>query len=109
MALPYVRANRPNVDSFWSADINLIVQTQSISHRMTSVAGTQNSSHARAMKMTTQVIDDGDGQIVLIPAEFAFAGEAVRIRREGDAVVLEPLGKDEDRRRSIGGESTFGS
>lgn len=49
------------------------------------------------MRTTTQVIDDGDGQIVLIPSEFAFSAEAVRIRREGDAVILEPLAKDGNR------------
>lgn len=48
------------------------------------------------MMTTTQVIDDGDGQIVLIPEKFALPGEAVRIRREGDAVILEPLGLDEE-------------
>lgn len=47
-----------------------------------------------AMTKTTPVIDDPDGQIVLIPAEFAFSGETVRVRREGGAVVLEALESD---------------
>lgn len=61
--------------------------------------GLQIRAMLAAMKTTTQVIDDGDGQIVLIPAEFAFSGEAVRIRREGDAVVLEPLDTDAEAAR----------
>lgn len=54
-----------------------------------------------AMTKTTPVIDDGDGQIVLIPAELAFSGEAVRIRREGDSVILEALDKDEAPERTM--------
>ena len=33
----------------------------------------------------------GGSQAVRLPKEFRFAGDAVRIRREGDAVILEPL------------------
>lgn len=47
------------------------------------------------MIRTTKLIDDDEGQIVLIPEAFAFAGKVVRIRREGDAVILEPFKDDQ--------------
>ena len=34
---------------------------------------------------------NGRSQAVRLPKEFRFEGEEVRIRREGDAVVLEPM------------------
>lgn len=40
----------------------------------------------------TQIIQNGDGQAVLLPAAFQFASNEVTIRREGDSVILEPLG-----------------
>lgn len=48
------------------------------------------------MTVTTQLIEDGEDQIVLIPVEFAFSGEFVSIRRDGDAVILEPFEDDRD-------------
>ena len=35
----------------------------------------------------------GGSQAVRLPREFRFAGDAVRIRREGEAVILEPIEK----------------
>ena len=35
----------------------------------------------------------GGSQAVRLPKAFRFAGDAVRIRREGDAVILEPMEK----------------
>jgi len=43
------------------------------------------------MTVITTLIDDGENQIVLIPEAFAFSGEIVCIRRDGDAVILEPF------------------
>ncbi|MDO9077588.1 MAG: hypothetical protein Q7U72_09075 [Brevundimonas sp.] len=59
------------------------------------------------MAKTTPLIDDGDTQIVLIPAEFRLPGEVVRVRREGDAVVLEPICADEPHRPSLGREDLY--
>jgi len=39
----------------------------------------------------TQVIQDGDTQVVRLPSGFEFATEEIAIRREGEAVILEPL------------------
>ncbi|MDP3370496.1 MAG: hypothetical protein Q8M32_11705 [Brevundimonas sp.] len=47
------------------------------------------------MSEIANLIEEGDGQIVLIPTEFAFSCEAVSIRRDGDAVILEPLKDDQ--------------
>ena len=41
-----------------------------------------------------EIIDVGDGQAVKLPAEFRFAGDVVSIRREGKAVILEPVEAD---------------
>lgn len=36
----------------------------------------------------------GRSQAVRLPKEFRFEGEAVRIRRQGNAVILEPVAPD---------------
>jgi virulence-associated protein VagC len=36
---------------------------------------------------------NGRSQAVRLPQEFRFAGDEVVIRREGDSVILEPVGK----------------
>jgi virulence-associated protein VagC len=42
--------------------------------------------------MTTTEIYRSDGaQVVKLPAGFHFEGDTVSIRREGDAVILEPV------------------
>jgi antitoxin VapB len=40
---------------------------------------------------TAKLFRNGRSQAVRLPKEFRFPGDEVRIRREGDAVVLEPL------------------
>ena len=40
---------------------------------------------------TTQVVDTGAGQVVRLPHGYEFAAKEVAIRRDGDAVILEPL------------------
>ena len=40
---------------------------------------------------TTDVFDTAQGQAVVLPEEFRFSTRAVTIRREGAAVILEPL------------------
>ena len=40
---------------------------------------------------TTDIIETGQGQAVRLPDEFRFAVATVSIRREGEAVILEPL------------------
>ncbi|MFZ0314073.1 MAG: antitoxin [Candidatus Korobacteraceae bacterium] len=43
------------------------------------------------MGKTAKLFRNGNSQAVRLPQEFRFEGDEVRIRREGDAVVLEPI------------------
>ena len=43
---------------------------------------------------TAKVFWSGRSQAVRLPKEFRFEGEAVRIRRHGAAVILEPIPHD---------------
>jgi antitoxin VapB len=45
------------------------------------------------MNATAQLFVDGDDQVVLLPDEFRFEGDEVRISRVGDKVILEPIEK----------------
>lgn len=38
-----------------------------------------------------KLIDDGDDQVVILPADFRFDGDEVLIKKSGNAVVLIPL------------------
>lgn len=40
---------------------------------------------------TTQIVSIGNHQAVKLPEEFRFPGTVVSIRKEGDAVILEPI------------------
>jgi len=40
---------------------------------------------------TAKLFTNGRSQAVRLPKEFRFEGKEVRIRREGEAVILEPL------------------
>ena len=51
---------------------------------------------------TAEIIDVGGGQAVKLPAEFHFEGDVVSIRREGNAVILEPVGDRRNRFRRLG-------
>jgi len=44
----------------------------------------------RSPSQRAKVFWSGRSQAVRLPKEFRFAGDSVRIRREGDTVVLEP-------------------
>jgi antitoxin VapB len=44
-----------------------------------------------ASTATAKLFRNGRSQAVRLPKEYRFPGDEVRIRREGDAVVLEPL------------------
>ena len=43
------------------------------------------------MNATAMLFIDGDDQAVLLPDEFQFEGEEVRISKIGDKVILEPI------------------
>lgn len=43
------------------------------------------------MTQTAKLFRNGNSQAVRLPREFRFQGDQVRIRRDGDAVVLEPI------------------
>lgn len=40
---------------------------------------------------TVEIVETSEGQEVRLPAEFRFSTHTVSIRREGEAVILEPL------------------
>ena len=46
------------------------------------------------MRSTAKVFMTGRSQAVRLPKEFRFKCDEVRIRKEGDAVILEPLSGD---------------
>ena len=43
------------------------------------------------MIKTAKLFRNGNSQAVRLPREFRFQGDEVRIRKEGNAVILEPL------------------
>jgi len=43
------------------------------------------------MTKTAKLFRNGNSQAVRLPQEFRFQGDEVRIRKEGDAVILEPV------------------
>jgi len=46
------------------------------------------------MESTAKVFQNGRSQAVRLPKAFRFKGGEVKIRKEGDKVILEPLAKD---------------
>lgn len=42
----------------------------------------------------TKLFRNGGSQAVRLPAEFRFAGDRVRVRREGNGVLIEPMATD---------------
>jgi antitoxin VapB len=43
---------------------------------------------------TAKIFWSGRSQAVRLPKEFRFAGDMVRVRRRGSAVILEPIASD---------------
>lgn len=46
------------------------------------------------MESTAKVFENGRSQAVRLPKAFRFKGKEVKIRKEGDKVILEPLVRD---------------
>lgn len=46
------------------------------------------------MAKTAKLFRNGNSQAVRLPQEFRFTGDEVVIRKEGDAVILEPIRTD---------------
>ncbi len=46
------------------------------------------------MSATAKLFRNGRSQAVRLPAEYRFEGKTVRIRREGNGVLLEPMEED---------------
>ena len=46
------------------------------------------------MAKTAKLFRNGNSQAVRLPQEFRFKGDEVLIRKEGDAVILEPIRTD---------------
>jgi antitoxin VapB len=47
------------------------------------------------MQSTAKLFENGRSQAVRLPKAFRFKGTEVKIRREGDKVILEPLASSE--------------
>ena len=47
-----------------------------------------------ARPLRAKIFQNGRSQAVRLPKEFRFPGHEVSIRREGEAVILEPLRRD---------------
>ncbi|MYC74014.1 MAG: antitoxin [Gemmatimonadetes bacterium] len=47
------------------------------------------------MESTAKLFQNGRSQAVRLPKAFRFPGTEVKIRKEGDAVILEPLKRSE--------------
>jgi virulence-associated protein VagC len=45
----------------------------------------------RILMSVAEIVHIGDGQVARLPEEFQFDTESVSIRREGEAVILEPV------------------
>ena len=43
------------------------------------------------MTSTVEIVDTEAGQVIRLPSDFRLPGNRASVRREGDAVVLEPL------------------
>jgi virulence-associated protein VagC len=41
--------------------------------------------------ITVRIVETSQGQAILLPEEFRFTTPTVSIRRQGDAVILEPI------------------
>ena len=50
----------------------------------------------RSVAETAKVFTHGGSQAVRLPKEFRFDGSEVRIRKDGDRVILEPVERDWD-------------
>jgi len=46
------------------------------------------------VESTAKIFQNGRSQAVRLPKAFRFKGSEVKIRKEGDKVILEPLPKD---------------
>ena len=53
------------------------------------------------MSATAKLIVDGDSQVVLLPDEFRFEGNEVRVTKDGDKVILEPIDPDQSKDRQL--------
>jgi antitoxin VapB len=47
------------------------------------------------MESTAKIFQNGRSQAVRLPKAFRFKGSEVKIKKEGDKVILEPLAKDD--------------
>lgn len=47
------------------------------------------------MESTAKIFQNGRSQAVRLPKAFRFKGDEVKIKKEGDKIILEPLVKDD--------------
>ena len=55
-----------------------------------------NPAPYQGPRVLAKLFQHGGSQAVRLPKAFRFAGTEVRVRREGDRVILEPVGYDPD-------------
>ena len=55
------------------------------------MAGNRSERDSAATPQRAKLFWNGRSQAVRLPKEFRFEGDCVEIRREGDAVILEPV------------------
>jgi antitoxin VapB len=53
--------------------------------------GIYQEKEIMAATVTARLFKNGRSQAVRLPKEFRFSGDEVLVRREGDAVILEPM------------------
>ena len=53
----------------------------------------RNAAHEQIPPVTAKLFWNGRSQAVRLPRAFRFDGDEVTVRREGDAVILEPMRK----------------
>jgi virulence-associated protein VagC len=52
------------------------------------------SSPSSKRPLRAKLFQDGRSQVVRLPKDFRFEGDEVLVRRQGDAVILEPIKED---------------
>jgi antitoxin VapB len=55
--------------------------------------GIYQEADVMASTVTARLFKNGRSQAVRLPKQFRFSGDEVLVRREGDAVILEPIGR----------------
>ncbi len=55
------------------------------------LSGCEAVDNVGAIMATVKIIESSEGQSVMLPEEFRFTTSTISLRREGEAIVLEPV------------------